>query len=462
MTPYETVLTRHTLPFPLYPFQVETVNELAPLPKTGHYLGTGTGKTVVSTVSALYKRIQGAKQTIVIMPPILLRGWKKWLDKIPGVVTLVYKGTPAERKALKWSGDFILMSMQIFKIDYDRITQETEGKKLVIIVDEATSCKNIASGNHKAMREFSEPHDLMLLTGTPVSSPIDVYAYTKFTAPGIYRSLAQFENIHVAERDFFKKPTAWKNLELLSENLMVNSRLVLKEDVLLDLPKVTYDPVHYDLDKAHYALYRKLANEQLLPLEDGGKIDGTTANALYHMLQQIVVNYDYFADDPKCVSKSLEIIEEVLEELAGKKLMLFSNYRMTNRKLVQLLQPYGALGAFGDLSTKQQGLNIDAFIEKDKHRVICAQPSSVGYGVDGLQDVCHDVFFLEIPVIPRDFHQAVARLHREGQKHPVHVRVGVAEGTMQPRMLQSLLAKDGIVAKVQRTATDLRAAIFGE
>ena len=459
--PYERVKRHYTLPFTARTYQEQTINELAVLDRAGYYLDTGTGKTFCSTVSALYKRTMGAHHVLVIMPPILITGWARFLKSIPEVSVTTYRGTPAQRKKLPLAGDFILMSMQIFKKDYERLCSELDHKSLVVIVDEATSVKNVASDNYKKVRDFTVGQHLMLLTGTPLSTPLDGYAFIKQVAPTVYRNLHQFENIHVAERDFFGTVTAWKNLELLADNLKVNSVRLLKTDVLQDLPSISYDPVFYELDAAHYRLYKTLAEEQLLPLKDGGKIDATVEQALHHALQQIVCNYDYFADDPSCVSNTIELVKELVEELGDKKLLVFANYRMTNRKLIELLKPYGAVGAFGDLTTTQQRKNIDHFIDSSSCRILVAQPTSAGYGVDGLQHVCQETLFVELPSIPRDFHQAVARLWREGQKEKVTVRIAVAERTLQVRKLKQMLAKDELVSKVQKSYADLRKEIFG-
>lgn len=462
MTPYEVVKQHYTLPFTARPYQEATINELAPLPRAGYYLDTGTGKTFCSTVSALYKLLMGAHHVLCIMPPILITGWARFLQSIPEVSVTVYRGTPAQRKDIPLTGDFILMSMQIFKKDYERMCEEFEHKSVVVIVDEATSIKNVGSDNYKKIRDFTVGQHFLPLTGTPLSTPMDGYAFIKQIAPTIYRNLHHFENVHVAERDFFGTVVAWKNLELLSENLKVNSVRLLKTDVLHDLPSISYDPIFYELDPSHYKLYKTLAEEQLLPLKDGGKIDATVEQALHHALQQIVVNYDHFADDPKCVSNTLDLVQELMGELEGRKLLIFAKYRMTNRKLIQMLQPYGAVGAYGDLTTTQQRKNIDQFIDDPKCRVLVAQPTSAGYGVDGLQHVCQDALFVELPDIPRDFHQAVARLWREGQKEKVTVRIAVAERTLQVRKLKLMLAKDELVSKVQKSYADLRSEIFGE
>lgn len=467
LTPYEVVKQHFTLPFELYPFQADAANELAPLTSAGYYLDIGTGKTPTSTVAVLYKfLVHGAQHCVCHMPPILLDRWSHWLaqvkrrDGTPLRVT-VYRGTPAERKRIALDGEFILMSTQIFKKDYDDLVQYLGHKPLVVLVDEATSVKNVGSDNYKKTRDFSTGHELLLLTGTPMSTPMDAYAFCKLVAPNIYRNLRQFENLHVEERDFFGNITKWKNLDLLRENVKVNACRVLKTDVLPYLPRVTYDPMFYQLDPAHMKLYRTLAEEQLLPLKDGGKIDKTQVNALHHALGQIIINYDYFADDPKCKSRTVDLIEEVAGELDGRKLLVFANYRMSNRKLIELLSPYGAVGAFGDLTPKQQSKNIAQFIDDPKCGVLCAQPRSVGYGVDGIQQVCSDVIYAETPTVAKDFWQSLGRIWRDGALRGIQCRIAVAQGTLQVRRLNQLLANEELVSNVQRSYADLRAEILG-
>jgi SNF2 family DNA or RNA helicase len=246
--------------------------------------------------------------------------------------------------------------------------------------------------------------------------------------------------------------------------MKVNSVRLLKTEVLKDLPPITYDPIYYELDPAHARLYRALAEEQLLPLKDGGKIDATTVQTLHHALQQIVCNWDYFADDPSLSSAGFDLVDELLEELAGKKLIVFASYRMTNRALVKrFAKKHGAVAAFGDLTVPQQQRNIMKFIDDPTCRLFIGQPTSMGVGVDGLQHVCSDAIFLELPPIPKDFHQAVARLWRDGQTaRGVSIRVAVAEKTLQVRKMKSMLDKDALVNRVQRSYEDLRNSIFGD
>lgn len=431
--------------------------------RNGRIFASGnTGKTVTATASTLFKfATDQIDACVVIMPPILLTMWERWLAQIPGLVTVRYSGTPVERANIKISGHFFLVGLQIFKKDYDYLERIFRKARLNIIVDEAHSIKNVASESHKSVRDFAGGRSLMLLSGTPVTQPDDAYAFIKLIAPTVYRNKNQFNNIHVDKVDHFGTVTRWKNLDILAENVKINSDRVLREQVLKDLPPVVYIPLRYELSKKHQKLYNQLAEEQMLRLEGGGKIDATTAQALYHNLQQIVTNFDHFSGNEKDLSAAFEVVDQVIEEMAGRKLVIFGNYRMTNRTLLKRLTKYHAVAAFGDNTAKQNQLSIDRFINDPACQVFIGQPTSVGYGVDGLQRVCNDALFLETPTVPRDFHQAVARLYRGGQTSSTQIRVAVAERTVQVRLHKNLLTKDEMVHTVVGGFKTLRDSIYG-
>ena len=48
-----------------------------------------------------------------------------------------------------------------------------------------------------------------------------------------------------------------------------------------DLPELTYNPIHYDMDPKHLKLYNKLVDEEMAKHPDGSMIDLTGAQALY-------------------------------------------------------------------------------------------------------------------------------------------------------------------------------------
>lgn len=465
MSPFELVLEHYAFPERIvpHPLQIEVINELAPKPDSAELLDMGTGKTLCATACALFQKLSYGNQTIVIMPPILLGQWARWLDEItPKLSVTVFRGTPKEREKLSLDSDFILVGIQIFKKEFERFTSHFMGKSYGVYVDEATIVGNIESDNHQKVFEFSIGHYRSLLTGTPMNSVMDAYGLLKFYAPGTYRNLKAYMNMHVEEYDFYKKPSKFMNLDLLAENMKINSKRVLFEDMFPATEEPLYIPTYYDLEPAHYKLYKKLAEEELLKLPDGGKIDATSANVLLHALGQIIINWPHFSGDPSDTSSTVTMIEQQLSELGEGKLVIFANYKMTVRHLKERLAKYGAVTINSEVSEKQKDKNLLAFMGDPKCRVIIIQFISGGKGLDGLQHVSNHCFFAEPCQQPRDFNQCVARLKRLGQRKRVVVSMGIANKTTQVRGFKALLENDTLVNRVIRNAYELREAIYGK
>lgn len=151
----EQVYSKYGMPFKLYDYQEAWVNAFADKPAAGMYFTVGLGKTGTATVTALYHQIKHGGHCLILMPPILLRQWDKWLRSIDGIHSVtVYRGTPTQRKGLDLDVQFILMSIDIFKRDFDRLYEFYKDRNATLIVDEAVSVKNPATMNHKCVWAF--------------------------------------------------------------------------------------------------------------------------------------------------------------------------------------------------------------------------------------------------------------------------------------------------------------------
>lgn len=464
MTPYELVRDRFDFPFDLYPFQVEAVNELAPLPRTGIYWEPGLGKTAGASHCALYHVLYDVETVVAILPPILVTQWRRWLETITykdgrQLDVLAYRGTPAERKKMSLQHLFVLMSIQIFKRDYERIVKETMHRNIHVLVDEAHCLKDVGTDNYKKVRDYSYGRSIQLLTGTPLNNPLDAYAYIKTVSPNTYKNLAQFERTHVKTRDFFNKAVEFMNLDMLRDNLLINADRKTKEDVLTDLPDCIITQIDYELDKKHMALYKQLVNEQLLLLPDGEKIDATSVQRLMHSMGQIIMQWHHFGQDESLKSAGYDVVEEVIEELGGKKLIVFANYKRTNQSLVDRL---GCHGIWGDTSAKDKEKYWDEFLNDPACKVIVLNPIAAGIGLDGAQHVCQEILYIEPPIALSHWTQSLSRVHREGQRNVVTVRMAVALGTIQQERVRSLSDKEALVNPLQGSKAELRAALFGE
>lgn len=438
--------------------------------RIGLYWEPGVGKTAGSTHIALYHSlVHDVEQWFVIVPPILIPQWAIWLAKVidlasgKPLTTTEYAGTPVQRSKLKLDTNFVIMSYTILKKDFAYLHDHCQRRNVGFIADEATAIKNIETDNHKALALISEGRPLQLLTGTPINKPGDAYAYIKLVAPGTYRNKRQFDRLHEGEKDEWGNVIEWANLDLLAQNMKINSSRIIRREVRSELPPVIYTHLNYKLDPEHIKLYRQVAEERLVEFKDGSEIDAISASALRAALQQIIVNWGEFDEDPNVKPKILDVIEEVMEEIGEKKLTIVANFRRSNRYLqATLAKKYGAVAIYGDISTTQKQKALRDFVSKSSCRIIILHPESAGFGVDGLQHVCSDMLVVEAPTTPTPFQQVVARLDRDGQNDVVHVRVAIASGTVQVGMFRSLLDKDELAMRVQGGLKSLRDSVYGE
>lgn len=434
----------------------------------GHFLDMGTGKTFVFTAVALYFMITRKASVLVAMPPILLPQWEKWLRMIKpceGVAPFTitnYSGTPSQRAKKSLDANFVLVGYQIFRKEYAKIKQHYEDREVIVGNDEGQDIAGIKSEIHERMYAFCLGRPRAILTGTPANNPLDAYGILKFTNPGKYRNYVAFEAEHGAAKDFFGKPTEFVKLEKIYEHLQVNSVRILFSEMYPNSEKPLIVPIHYDLAPDHQKLYKRLVDEQMLALPSGGKIDATTENRLIHALGQIVLNWGHFSGDESDVSACIELIEQKLREMGGKKLLVFAHYKMTVARLAAYFgdRCAGAINSVGTPAQKERAKM--RFIEDDKAQIVVVQTQSGGKGLDGWQHVCHHMIFVEPNSSPRDFWQAVRRLARTGQRNRVMVMLAIANKTLQGRRFNQLIDNDNILNKVIRNDVTLKQLLYGE
>lgn len=313
--------------------------------------------------------------------------------------------------------------------------------------------------------------NLILMTGTPLTTPADVYGYCRLIHPDAYPTQGFFDAQHVEGRDMFNGVTGWKAEDVLQRNFMHNGARAFRREIDQNLPEVTYEPIFYEMHPDHYAKYRQLAEQAFLEVGDGETVDFLTQSALNNALQQVIVGYEqYFeteAEQLKARAKvaAFELLDTVMESMPGRKLIVFAYYQKAIAALTAHGQKYGAVAVNGAMPAKQREANLDRFVNDSECRLLIGQPLSMGSGLDTLKDVCHEILFLELPMVAKDFIQAVGRIDRNGQRERCRVMLAVAEGTVQVRRQKTLLDKDEQANRIQNpkamTKQDLRDWIFG-
>lgn len=450
-------------PFTPHGYQVDVFNEAIKHNKFGLWLGVGTGKTFVSTAVALHHSLENDVETIMfVVPPSLVYQWGDWLKGIKfidgdDIEVTVYKGSPAERKKMSFNTDMLVMSHNIFRQDYERILKELgKNRKVCVVYDEAhAGLRKPGNRIWRFLKNFTQNKQLLLLTATPVGNPMDAYGIIKLLDPNCYPTKRFFEAKHVAKTDFFGNITHWKNLQDMHHNLYAHA-YKLETNEVMELPPAVHSQIKYELTPKHKKLYDKLAQEEMLELEDGAILDGTNASRLFHLLQRFVTCPDKL-DVKKVQAALFELIQTLYEE-DDSKLIIYANYKNTNTGIFEYLNKKGiqTVGCWGDISRANQHKSIKAFQEDPDVRVLTGNPVSLGVGIDGLQDVCHRIIFAELPLASREFYQSVGRIDRQRQTKSCTIRVLTAAGTIQENLYHSLMRKDDIVNEIVKNRNRLR------
>lgn len=452
-----------SMDLPFTPAELQLVDALE-IKVSGRYLlayDVGSGKTFVSTLVAL---CWDKPVTLIVMPHILLNQWKKWLQKINQHDIGIFYGPKRSVNDLhhKW----VLTSHNIFRDSYDDIAKEYRSTDLAVLLDEAQVIKNPKSVTFKCINKLVQPdRNLIMMTATPKSKLEDTYTYCKLKTPNLYRSWGHWQNLHVAEVDHFGAIKAYQNEELLAVNFNLKTVKRTKKELFGHTLEPIYQEYPYELDTKHYKLYTKLAEEQLLLLPDGSKVDATSAQLLRQKLQQIVCNHSNFSGNPDDKSKIYDVIDEVISETdpfdkSKSKLVIWCWYKLTSKALTMYLQSkYGKEAvalAYGGVDSAK---GVDQIMNNDACRLAVFHPASVGAGLE-LQYVCSEVLFIEMSTSPIYTRQAIGRVDRPSQKVRPTIRFAQAQGTIQPKLFNDLLANDDAVSAVS-TIQSLRDQIFG-
>lgn len=306
--------------------------------------------------------------------------------------------------------------------------------------------------------------NLQLLTGTPTNKVIDAFAYIKLLTPSVYRSLAHFENVHVEERNFFKQPIKFCELDMVKQNLALQSISRTKKELHGYSLVPLFPDTSYELSPAHKRLYDKLVDEQLLIFDDGSKIDATSVQKLRHALQQVVVNFDHFSNDATNRSVAYDLIDHTVEETqcatVGKsKLIIWTKYKRTSRSVLAYCNSLKipTVAAYSEADSEK---SINDFMLQDACRILVAQYQSAGAGLNP-QHVCSEALYLELDTVPLYMRQSIGRLDRVGQKDVPVMRFAVAKGTVQEGLYRDLLRNDDTVQAIEPSKKSIREMLLG-
>lgn len=385
----------------------------------------GTGKTATALTTTI---LVGSKKTLVICPASIKLQWereiRRWVEP-PVTIQIVDNGGEDIIKPFGNTPLFII-------INYDLIIKDKMLTKLkrvkwdVIICDESHRLKSLKAKRTKSVLSkkglIHHTKRMYLLTGTPVlNRPIELYPMLSVLAPELlqpydtwHRYVYQFCGAY--EDRFGLHTNGATNLLDLRDRL---ENIMVRRLADGNLPEITVQDIevaHTEQVEAGWCLN--------IPSEPMATVRRETAEAKM----------------PMCIS----FIKDVLEEVD--KVVVFFFHREIGGRLTDALEKYNPLIVIGGMVSKDKQETVDLF-NKKKHKVFLLQ-INCAEGINGLQDTAHVGIFVEQEWSPSIVKQAVGRLNRSGQKHPVLIYNLVTQGGIEERIEKVLRKKEKIIGKL--------------
>lgn len=431
--------------------------EYLPYQKAGIAYGLEKRNILIGDEPGLGKTIQAigicnaneGKRNLVICPASIRLNWQREIRDWSTLSTLsTYPILKASHGVNPYS-NYVMTSYELGR--HDSIHPALcEGMWDNLIIDEAHYLKNITArrtqavfGGGKYIDEnlASRCGNIIALTGTPLPNrPRECYT--------LARALAWDSIDWMSFDDFCYRfnPSAMGStkegtpfiiekkgrLPELQARLRCNFMIRrLKQDVLKDLPDKRYEMTYIEPTGA---IREVIAKEKLLhfSLED---LKNPFAE-IWGMLSTIRREMG----EAK-VPRVIEHIKYLLDDVEIPKVVLFAHHRSVMDALAAALHQYGVVQVRGGMSATRKGDSVTDFVNDPDVRIFLGQMDSAGFGIDGLQHVASHVVFAEPAWTPGTNEQAVDRCHRIGQHDNVLAQFLVVEGSLDERILASVLNK---------------------
>lgn len=421
-------------------------------PRCGLFLNMGLGKTV-STLTAIQQLIDDCEisRVLVVVPKkVAETTWsaeaEKW-EHLRGLRVFKVVGTEKQRcAALARKADVYVTGRDNFvwlagkyggKLPFD-----------ALVIDELTSFKSPKSERFKAMRIAAPAVKRVVgLTGTPAPNGlIDLWAqmYCIDRGERLGKSVGKYRETYFETRkwnNIIVRCDVKKGCEEIIRDKIADICLSMQAKDYLQLPEMITHTVKVRLSDKTMAAYAKFEKDKVLKFlsEHGSEPASILANSaagLMNKLSQYANGavYDEDMQAHEIHGEKIDRLAEIVEAANGSSVLVFYQYKHDIPRIAGKLKGYEVRVYRGekDLNDWNAG----------KTDVLLAHPASAAYGLNMQQGGHYIVWFgtgwnLEL------YQQANARLHRQGQRHPVTVYKLVCESTVDERASAALEEKKG-------------------
>ena len=428
-------------------------------------MGCGKTLTTIAVAGALYN-LGKIDRVLVVAPTSVCSVWPHDLNQFatfPWEARVLLGDKKKRLKALNELETWPFKALRIAVINYESTHREGIFEALaaykpdLIVCDESQRIKNPSAAQSKALHKLGDAAPFrMILSGTPVqNNAVDLYSQYRFLDPAVYgANFYAFKNRYCIMGGYGQHQiVGYRNMDELVEKEHSVAYRVTKEECL-DLPQQTFINRYVQFTDAEQAIYEQLRKSSFLELETGENVTATTILTMYLRLMQLTGGF-LTADEstrPKQVNTAkLDALADIVDDYvvdAGKKLVIFARFRAEIAAIENLLRlrkiQYGSI--YGDVPMEERGKIVDDFQTNPDTKVFVAQIQTAGLGIT-LHAASTAVFY-SYDYNYANYAQALARIHRIGQRLPVTYIHLVVDGSIDEKILAALENKEDMAKTV--------------
>lgn len=428
-------------------------------------MGCGKTLTTIAVAGALYN-LGKIDRVLVVAPTSVCSVWPHDLNQFatfPWEARVLLGDKKKRLKALNELENWPFKALRIAVINYESTHRDGIFEALaaykpdLIVCDESQRIKNPSAAQSKALHKLGDAAPFrMILSGTPVqNNAVDLYSQYRFLDPAVYgANFYAFKNRYCIMGGYGQHQiVGYRNMDELVEKEHSVAYRVTKEECL-DLPQQTFINRYVQFTDAEQAIYEQLRKSSFLELETGENVTATTILTMYLRLMQLTGGF-LTADEstrPKQVNTAkLDALADIVDDYvvdAGKKLVIFARFRAEIAAIENLLRlrkiQCGSI--YGDVPMEERGKIVEDFQTNPDTKVFVAQIQTAGLGIT-LHAASTAVFY-SYDYNYANYAQALARIHRIGQRLPVTYIHLVVDGSIDEKILAALENKEDMAKTV--------------
>jgi SWI/SNF-related matrix-associated actin-dependent regulator 1 of chromatin subfamily A len=424
------------------------------------------GKAIIGDEMGLGKTYQSLfwadenpqlRPILIICPQSLRQNWIDGAESVLGIRAVPLRG---QTPGLCPKTPVLVINFEILCFWADALI---EWGPQLIIIDECHRANNPSTATTQAVESICKSgcvESILALSGTPIkSAPAEFFTILNILVPDVFPSASEFYWEFCGPK---LKPWGWefkgatktnKLHRLLTQHCLIRR---MKDDEL-QLPRKSVRQILLPLrDPETYTFARDDFIAYLKTIDYARAAKAAKAKAMVRVgeLKRLAAKLKARA--------AIGWLLDFAERRPSEKIIVFAWHHAMIAACERRIHPGKRVTYTGESSEAKKRRAELRFRRDPKCQFFLANISSAGVGLNLTE--ARYVFFLELPWVPNDVTQCIARAHRIGQTRDVRVGFLLGEGTIEESICKLLLTKQTAVTSVVDGAdsVDEQTAIYRE